>query len=292
MSETEQNSPTTIDSENQTISFDQIKEVASKNIGQMLQDLQAFEIAIKFERIPDIYRIYNGQLHEELKKTSNTNHEIDRLLAKKIHDSFMTEFPFMVHMEKVSETLNYYKIGEYYRERPTVAIDSSIPEIFVLPQIDQEWESYQTDPEAVLKQIEGQMDQLEAKAISAKEELAKIDDQIRELKNQEASIANTKGFFNRGKVDEELDAVIKQRQALEVKRGDWTPFINDRAHASQERLNLEDQYKQTRLNHAIVEKEFRQVDKYFGGIKEMNEKINQFLDRYLTPAAEEVGENE
>ncbi|MEG0079085.1 MAG: viral A-type inclusion protein, partial [Enterococcus sp.] len=52
-------------------SFSEIKEVASKNIGQMLHDLQDFEVAIKEERIPDIYRIYNGRLHDELKKTSN-----------------------------------------------------------------------------------------------------------------------------------------------------------------------------------------------------------------------------
>ena len=47
------------------------KEVASKNIGQMLQDLQAFETAIEKEDIPEIYRIYNGRLHKRLKETSN-----------------------------------------------------------------------------------------------------------------------------------------------------------------------------------------------------------------------------
>ena len=48
-------------STNEEVSFGDIKQVASKNIGQMLQDLQDFEVAIEKEDIPEIYRIYNGR---------------------------------------------------------------------------------------------------------------------------------------------------------------------------------------------------------------------------------------
>ena len=56
-------------STNEEVSFGDIKQVASKNIGQMLQDLQDFEVAIEKEDIPEIYRIYNGRLHKQLKET-------------------------------------------------------------------------------------------------------------------------------------------------------------------------------------------------------------------------------
>lgn len=267
----------------ESASFSEIKETASKNISQMLQDLQAFEIAIKFEQIPDIYRIYNGQLHEELKKTSNANHEIDNLLAQKIHDSFMAAFPFMVHTQKVSETMNHYKIGQYYRERATIGIDSSIPQIFVIPEIDQEWGAFNNGDIPSVGTIEEQMNQLEAKAITAKTEISKLDDQIRDLKQQEASIANSKGFFNRGKVDEEIQELTAKREALESKREEWLPYVDQPQHTSQQREALEKQYKQTRLNRAIVAKEFRQITKYFGGIEAMQQELTDFLTTYLEP---------
>lgn len=266
---------------NETNSFDEIKKVASANIGQMLQDLSAFEIAIKFEKIPEIYRIYNGRLHEQLKQTSNANHEIDKLLAQKLHDNFVAEFPFMVHSEKVSETMNYYTIGEYYRERPTIGLDSSIPEIFVLPQIDQEWQTYRENGTASLNEIEQQMDQLEAKAISAKAEVAKLEEQIKDLQRQETQISNSKGFFNRGKVDEELDELIKRREALEVKRGELLPYVDNQNQAEKQRQYLEKEYTDTRLKRAIAEKEARLITRYFGGFEEMHSKIDQFLADYL-----------
>ena len=48
---------------------------------------------------------------KELKETSNQNHEIDELLARKIHDSFVATFPFMIHADRISPTVHYYKIG-------------------------------------------------------------------------------------------------------------------------------------------------------------------------------------
>ncbi|WP_368252388.1 viral A-type inclusion protein, partial [Enterococcus sp. 2201sp1_2201st1_B8_2201SCRN_220225] len=204
------------ESNQENTTFDEIKHVASANIGQMLQDLQEFDVAIKAERIPDIYRIYNGRLHGELKKTSNQNHEIDRLLTQKIHDSFMAAFPFMVHKEKISETMNYYTISEYYRERPMIGIDASIPEIFIIPKIDSEWQRFMPRADGLMRNeeihaLESELNELEAKSISAKSQLEKVNEELKELKNQEAAIENTKGFFNRGKVEEELEPILKRR---------------------------------------------------------------------------------
>ena len=65
---------------------------ASMNLSQLLEDLQAFEKAVREEDIPEIYRLYNGRLNEELKRSSNENHEIDQLLMRKIHDRFYRNF--------------------------------------------------------------------------------------------------------------------------------------------------------------------------------------------------------
>lgn len=76
------------DTGQESSSFYDIKEKASMNLSQLLEDLQAFEKAVREEDIPEIYRLYNGRLNEELKRSSNENHEIDQLLMRKIHDRF------------------------------------------------------------------------------------------------------------------------------------------------------------------------------------------------------------
>lgn len=270
-------------SETDQASFDAIKEVASKNITQMLHDLQAFETAITEERIPEIYRIYNGRLHEELKKTSNAHHEIDQLLVQKIHDNFMERFPFMVHLEKISETINYYKIGEYYRERATIGIDASIPEIFVIPAVDREWARF-NEKEDIVESIERQMDELSAKEIAAQSEIVKLDEKIKELKQKETAIENTKGFFNRGKVDEELAEINDQREKLEAKKAEWLPFVENQSRAGQEKEYLQQEHVRMRLKRAIVGKEFRLIDRYFGSMEEMRRQLKDFLDNYLEGA--------
>lgn len=268
-------------------SFSEIKEVASKNIGQMLHDLKDFELAIKEEQIPDIYRIYNGRLHDELKKTSNANHEIDKLLTKKIHDSFMTTFPFMRHHEKVSETLNYYRIGDYYRQRAAVGIDTSIPEIFVIPKIDSEWEAFIADHDDLMKQIEQEIDQLTANTITAKAQIEKLDEKIKELNQKEKAIENTKGFFNRGKTDEELDMILKQKEELTAQRAKWLPYVEEREKTAQQKAILENKYQQVRLNRALVTKEFRQIKRYFGGLEELQEQLSTFITEYLNEGGKE-----
>ncbi|WP_368259515.1 viral A-type inclusion protein [Enterococcus sp. 2201sp1_2201st1_C11_2201SCRN_220225] len=274
------------ESNQENTTFDEIKHVASANIGQMLQDLQEFDVAIKAERIPDIYRIYNGRLHGELKKTSNQNHEIDRLLTQKIHDSFMAAFPFMVHKEKISETMNYYTISEYYRERPMIGIDASIPEIFIIPKIDSEWQRFMPRADGLMRNeeihaLESELNELEAKSISAKSQLEKVNEELKELKNQEAAIENTKGFFNRGKVEEELEPILKRRAELEEKQEEWQQYVDDRQFVTAKSATIKNRMKEVRLARALVEKERRLIEKYFGSLEEMTNQINQFVAAYL-----------
>ena len=51
-------------SQEQQPNFGEVKASASKNIGQLLQDLQSFEHAIETENVAEIYRIYQGKLHK------------------------------------------------------------------------------------------------------------------------------------------------------------------------------------------------------------------------------------
>ena len=169
------------DTAKESSSFYDIKEKASMNLSQLLEDLQAFEKAVREEDIPEIYRLYNGRLNEELKRSSNENHEIDQLLMRKIHDRFLQEFPFMEQVESISPTMSYYKIGTYYHDRPTIGIDASLPEIFVLPRIDEEWEKY-SEPETT--DYDKKINELDAKVITAQTEIERLDEQIKEINRQ------------------------------------------------------------------------------------------------------------
>lgn len=267
-------------SNSEEATFIDIKHVASKNIGQMLQDLQDFETAIENENIPEIYRIYNGRLHKQLKETSNQNHEIDELLARKLHDSFTLKFPFMLHCEKVSSTVHYYKIGTYFHERPTIGIDASVPEIFVIPEIDDEWDKFQRGNRDMLTSIEKQIDQLEAKRITAISEVKSIQEQIDKVSASEAELNESKGFFNRTKVDEELEQLTNERKALEEKRKEWERYTNNEEEITLEKERLQKKYQNLRLKKAIVEKEFRQIDTYFGSFDDFSAKLITFLNQY------------
>ena len=131
---------------------------------------------------------------KELKETSNQNHEIDELLARKIHDSFVATFPFMIHADRISPTVHYYKIGEYYHERPTIGIDASVPEIFVIPAIDDEWRKFQRGNRDMLTAIEQQMDNLDAKAIAAQSEIQNCKRRSIALSVVKTSCQNQKDF--------------------------------------------------------------------------------------------------
>jgi len=277
-------------SSSEEATFVDIKHVASKNIGQMLQDLQDFETAIENEDIPEIYRIYNGRLHKQLKETSNQNHEIDELLARKIHDHFTLTFPFMLHCEKVSPTVHYYKIGTYFHERATIGIDASIPEIFVIPQIDDEWDKFQRGNREMLTSIEKQIDQLEAKRITAISEVKTIQEKIDQVSAAENELTETKGFFNRTKVEEELEQLTSERKALEDKRKEWERYTNNEEEITHEKERLQKKYQNLRLKKAIVEKEFRQIDAYFGSFEDFSAKLITFLNRYTGKELHELDE--
>ncbi|WP_461203432.1 hypothetical protein [Enterococcus sp. N342-3-1-2] len=277
-------------SSSEEATFVDIKHVASKNIGQMLQDLQDFETAIENEDIPEIYRIYNGRLHKQLKETSNQNHEIDELLARKIHDHFTLTFPFMLHCEKVSPTVHYYKIGTYFHERATIGIDASVPEIFVIPQIDDEWDKFQRGNREMLTSIEKQIDQLEAKRITAISEVKTIQEKIDQVSAAEKELTETKGFFNRTKVEEELEKLTNERKALEDKRKEWERYTNNEEEITYEKERLQKKYQNLRLKKAIVEKEFRQIDAYFGSFEDFSAKLITFLNRYTGKELHELDE--
>ncbi len=277
-------------SSSEEATFVDIKHVASKNIGQMLQDLQDFETAIENEDIPEIYRIYNGRLHKQLKETSNQNHEIDELLARKIHDHFTLTFPFMLHCEKVSPTVHYYKIGTYFHERATIGIDASVPEIFVIPQIDDEWDKFQRGNREMLTSIEKQIDQLEAKRITAISEVKTIQEKINQVSAAEKELTETKGFFNRTKVEEELEQLTNERKALEDKRKEWERYTNNEEEITYEKERLQKKYQNLRLKKAIVEKEFRQIDAYFGSFEDFSAKLITFLNRYTGKELHELDE--
>lgn len=262
-------------------SFDAIKEVAFQNVGSMLRDLQAFEDAIKNEKIPEIYRIYQGQLHEELKKTSNRNHEIDQLLAQKIHDSFTESFPFMHMTQEISPVMHYYRIGDYYRQRPTIAIDASVPEIFILPQIKQEWQAYDPENREVLDKIEKEIDHLDANVITAQAELEKLDSQLKKLRDEKSAMSSPKSLFGRGKEEDELDELTKKEQEIENQRQKWLPYVEDVDKTHQKREDLIRNHRDFRLRQAVVTKEFRLIQQYFGSVDDMQKKIQEFLAAYL-----------
>lgn len=266
------------DTGQESSSFYDIKEKASMNLSQLLEDLQAFEKAVREEDIPEIYRLYNGRLNEELKRSSNENHEIDQLLMRKIHDRFLQEFPFMEQVENISPTMSYYKIGTYYHDRPTVGIDASLPEIFVLPKIDEEWEKY-SQPEST--DYDKKINELDAKVITAQTEIERLDEQIKEINRQMTDLNDNKGFLNRKKIEEEIQELEKKKQVLSNEKLGWLPYIETPETIQQQKEALKQEARADQLRAAIVEKEQRQIRRYFGSKEGFAQAIHEFLMNYL-----------
>ncbi|EME8220737.1 viral A-type inclusion protein [Enterococcus faecium] len=266
------------DTGQESSSFYDIKEKASMNLSQLLEDLQAFEKAVREEDIPEIYRLYNGRLNEELKRSSNENHEIDQLLMRKIHDRFLQEFPFMEQVENISPTMSYYKIGTYYHDRPTVGIDASLPEIFVLPKIDEEWEKY-SQPEST--DYDKKINELDAKVITAQTEIERLDEQIKEINRQMTDLNDNKGFLNRKKIEEEIQELEKKKQVLSNEKLGWLPYIETPETIQQQKEALKQEARADQLRAAIVEKEQRQIRRYFGSKEGFGQAIHKFLMNYL-----------
>lgn len=266
------------DTAKESSSFYDIKEKASMNLSQLLEDLQAFEKAVREEDIPEIYRLYNGRLNEELKRSSNENHEIDQLLMRKIHDRFLQEFPFMEQVESISPTMSYYKIGTYYHDRPTIGIDASLPEIFVLPKIDEEWEKY-SQPETT--DYDKKINELDAKVITAQTEIERLDEQIKEINRQMTDLDDNKGFLNRKKIEEEIQELDKKKQVLSNEKLGWLPYIETPETIQQQKEALKQEARLDQLRAAIVEKEQRQISRYFGSKEGFGQAIHEFLMNYL-----------
>lgn len=266
------------DTAKESSSFYDIKEKASMNLSQLLEDLQAFEKAVREEDIPEIYRLYNGRLNEELKRSSNENHEIDQLLMRKIHDRFLQEFPFMEQVESISPTMSYYKIGTYYHDRPTIGIDASLPEIFVLPKIDEEWERY-FQPETT--DYDKKINELDAKVITAQTEIERLDEQIKEINRQMTDLDDNKGFLNRKKIEEEIQELEKKKQVLSNEKLGWLPYIETPETIQQQKEALKQEARADQLRAAIVEKEQRQISRYFGSKEGFGQAIHEFLMNYL-----------
>lgn len=262
-------------------SFKEIKEVASKNIHSLLEDLHDFEVAIREEKIQDIYRIYNGRLHQELKKTSNQHNEIDTLLSQKLHESLMTTYPFMRQVKKVSPTVYHYQIDQYYHERPTIFMDASVPALFVLPEIKEEWTKPLKTIEEELQSLEEQMDSIEAKKINARVAVKEIDDKLLLLKNERLAIEQNKGFFNRGKIEEDLEAIQKKQDALHQEKETWIPYLNSPSETNEEKEHLVKMYEEKRLKRAIIIKELRLITQYFGSYEVLEQQLSDFLINYL-----------
>lgn len=266
------------DTAKESSSFYDIKEKASMNLSQLLEDLQAFEKAVREEDIPEIYRLYNGRLNEELKRSSNENHEIDQLLMRKIHDRFLQEFPFMEQVESISPTMSYYKIGTYYHDRPTIGIDASLPEIFVLPKIDEEWEKY-SQPETT--DYDKKINELHAKVITAQTEIERLNEQIKEINRQMTDLDDNKGFLNRKKIEEEIQELEKKKQVLSNEKLGWLPYIETPETIQQQKEALKQEARADQLRAAIVEKEQRQISRYFGSKEGFGQAIHEFLMNYL-----------
>ena len=266
------------DTAKESSSFYDIKEKASMNLSQLLEDLQAFEKAVREEDIPEIYRLYNGRLNEELKRSSNENHEIDQLLMRKIHDRFLQEFPFMEQVESISPTMSYYKIGTYYHDRPTIGIDASLPEIFVLPKIDEEWEKY-SQPETT--DYDKKINELDAKVITAQTEIERLNEQIKEINRQMTDLDDNKGFLNRKKIEEEIQELEKKKQVLSNEKLGWLPYIETPETIQQQKEALKQEARAYQLRAAIVEKEQRQISRYFGSKEGFGQAIHEFLMNYL-----------
>ncbi|MEB7410507.1 viral A-type inclusion protein [Enterococcus lactis] len=266
------------DTAKESSSFYDIKEKASMNLSQLLEDLQAFEKAVREEDIPEIYRLYNGRLNEELKRSSNENHEIDQLLMRKIHDRFLQEFPFMEQVESISPTMSYYKIGTYYHDRPTIGIDASLPEIFVLPKIDEEWEKY-SQPETT--DYDKKINELDAKVITAQTEIERLNEQIKEINRQMTDLDDNKGFLNRKKIEEEIQELEKKKQVLYNEKLGWLPYIETPETIQQQKEALKQEARADQLRAAIVEKEQRQISRYFGSKEGFGQAIHEFLMNYL-----------
>jgi len=117
-----------------------------------------------------------------------------------------------------------------------------------------------------------------------------IQEKIDQVSAAEKELTETKGFFNRTKVEEELEQLTNERKALEDKRKEWERYTNNEEEITYEKERLQKKYQNLRLKKAIVEKEFRQIDAYFGSFEDFSAKLITFLNRYTGKELHELDE--
>mgnify|MGYP006326777307 FL=1 len=193
----------------------------------------------------------------------------------------MTTYPFMRQVKKVSPTVYHYQIDQYYHERPTIFMDASVPALFVLPEIKEEWTKPLKTIEEELQSLEEQMDSIEAKKINARVAVKEIDDKLLLLKNERLSIEQNKGFFNRGKIEEDLEAIQKKQDALHQEKETWIPYLNSPLETNEEKEHLVKMYEEKRLKRAIIIKELRLITQHFGSYEVLEQQLSDFLINYL-----------
>ena len=262
------------------IEFEKAKEQVVKNVTSMLYELEKFEKAIEQENVAAIYQIYKGQLRRELQGISNENHEIDNLLAKKIHDRFTQKYPFIVFHSKQSSTDIAYQIGTYYHERPTILINVAIPKISIVPTVRLEWERPSVEWNKELKEIEREIDCLTANIILAKAEVKRINQKIL-IAEKQKKLLNKKmnGFFVKGK-SEEMQAVDTAIYHLKVEQEKWLPFLANET-ANQLKNELMVKYQAMKLKAACVKKELQLIHQYFGSLENLLNELEDFSRSYL-----------
>lgn len=262
--------------------FHEIKDTASLQVGSMLKELQEFEQAIQTENIPAIYRIYKGRLHNEIKATANQHHEIDELLMQKMHDQFVATFPFMNKTSRPDATSQHYKIDRYYHERATIVLDAATPSVFILPTVEDEWLTYKQNQQAPLETIEKQMDVLDARSITLKEEATELTQEKKTMLDAiQKKKEDSKGFFGREKHTEELERMETYLNSITEKLTEVEALLADQTSLIQEKEALMRTYEQLRLNQAITTKEFRLITTYFGSFDQMIKQLEAFLVDYL-----------
>ncbi|HJF19635.1 MAG TPA: hypothetical protein K8W13_04910 [Enterococcus columbae] len=270
------------------LSFVEAKATASKNISQLLEDLKSFEKAIQTEDVAEIYRIYQGKLHKELKETSNQNHEIDDLLAKKLHHGFLARFPYMQLIQKVSPTIYYYKIDQYYRQRPTIVMDVSVPKIYIQSTVLNEWRNFDENDQSELLKLENKMNQLDVQNLTWQSEVAELETTLQQLNRQIEQTAQQKTIFNRVKNEEEYQQLLHSKEKLVQRIEQTKGKITNKSQQDQMKQAMENEYFELQLHRALIKKELRLLKKHAQSIEHLEAELMQFIADYLQPVKEEI----
>lgn len=262
------------------------KSTASVSLGGITEKLLRLEEAMAEERMGDVYRLYWHELPEALQQSVNKNHEFDDFLRNKLQEEFEGAFPFMIVQDQLSPILVDYKIGDYYHDRATIQVDAAQPNIIIMPKIREEWEmASQGKFKKQMSELQKELDQLDAKIISAKAEVAILDEEIEKAETEKDQLAHNRGLLNRKKMDEEIEAVDQKLAELRAERENWSPYLNSDLSSDNLKYQISTQIKEVQLQEAIALKELRLITKHFGSLKDMEKALASFLRTFLRKEA-------